>query len=150
MTRAGQPPYTERVAGKGAALFAFLLMLATPSASLAEHEVYYRYTVLGYVGDESGRLRPKVEVEVVREKTGFSYLGVTDDTGLYVIVTRLGDESLGERLRLRAGAQSMIVTARFDPADHTRERGTRVDFIGNTRVERPTAFSSTLARFLGQ
>jgi hypothetical protein len=138
------------VAGKGASLFAFLLVLIAPSASRAEHEVYYRYTVLGYVGDESGRPRPGVEVELVREKTGFSYLGRTDDTGLYVIVARLGDESAGEQLRLRAAGQTATVTARFDPADHARERGTRVDFIRGTRVETPADFTTTLQRFLAQ
>jgi hypothetical protein len=104
LTRARPLPYTERVAGKGAALFTFLLVLVAPPVSLAEHEVYYRYTVLGYVGDETGRLRPKVE----------------------------------------------IITARFDPADHVQERGTRVDFVRGRRVETPGAFAATLQRFLAR
>ena len=148
MTRPGRILYTERVAGKSAALFAFLLVLVAPDAALAEHEVYYRYTVLGYVADETGKLRAGGEVELVREKTGFSYLGRTDDTGLYVIVARLGDESAGEQLHLRAAGQSVTITARFDPMDHARERGTRVDFIGGRNVESPTAFADTLRRFL--
>jgi len=138
------------VAGKGAALFTFLLMLVVPPVALAEHEIYYRYTVLGYVGDETGRVQSRVEVELVREKTGFSYLGRTDDTGLYVIVARLGDESAGELLRLRAAGQTVTITARFDPADHARERGTRVDFVRGTRVETPGAFAATLQRFLAE
>ena len=138
------------MAGKCAALFAFLLMLVAPDVSLAEHEVYYRYVVLGYVKDGSGKLRPSVEVELVREKTGFSYLGVTDQAGLYVIVARLGDESAGEKLYLRAGGQSTTITARFDPADHVRERGTRVDFIGGKPIETPPDFAATLRRFLAQ
>jgi hypothetical protein len=138
------------VAGKYAVVFAFLLMLVAPDASLAEHEVYYRYTVLGYVKDGSGKLRPGMEVELVREKTGFSYLGETDATGLYVIVARLGDESMGERLRLRAAGQSTTITARFNPADHLRERGTRVDFIGGKSIETPIDFAATLRRFLAQ
>ena len=136
--------------GKRATLFTLLLMLTAPDACIAEHEVYYRYTVLGYVKDAAGRLRPGVAVELVREKTGFSYLGETDDTGLYVIVARLGDESMGESLRVRAAGQSVIIIARFDPADHIHERGTRVDFSRGQPIETPPAFAATLRRFLGQ
>jgi len=115
-----------------------------------EHEAYYRYTVLGYVKDGSGNQGTGVSVELVREKTGFSYLAETDSSGLYVIVARLGDESVGERLRLRAGSQTVTVFARFDPKDHSRERGTRVDFGGPTPVETPSAFAATLKRFLNE
>ena len=67
-----------------------------------------------------------------------------------MVVVRLGDDGLGERLRLRAGSREAVVTARFDPADHRRERGTRVDFAGQTARETPPAFASTLERFLSQ
>jgi len=146
----GPAPYTGRVAGKCAATLAFLLVLLTVGTSSAEHEVYYRYTVLGYVKDAGGKLRPGVEIELVREKTGFSYLGETDATGFYVIVARLGDESTGERLRLRAVDKSVTIVARFDPADHRRERGTRVDFLAGKPVETPRAFAATLKRFLAE
>ena len=151
--RGAKPPsewYTGRVAGKCAALFAFLLVLVAPYPSLAEHTIYYRYTVLGYVKQAGGTARSRILVELVREKTGLSYLGKTDETGLYVIVARLGDESVGETLRLRAAGQTVTVTARFDPVDHGRERGTRVDFIGRDYVEKPTAFTPTLQHFLAQ
>jgi hypothetical protein len=119
-----------------------------PHRSASEHEVHYRYTVLGYVKDSAGTARSGVEVELVREKTGFSYLGETDRAGLYVIVARLGDESAGERLRLRAASQPVTIIARFDPNDHQRERGTRVDFLGPKPVESPAAFAATLKQFL--
>ncbi|HET8577880.1 MAG TPA: carboxypeptidase-like regulatory domain-containing protein [Methylomirabilota bacterium] len=138
------------MAGKCAALLAFLLVLVTAATALAEHEVYYRYTVLGYVKDVKGRPRPGVQVELVRVKTGFSYLGETDAGGLYVIIARLGDESAGEALRLSAIKQSVVISARFDPRDHLRERGTRVDFVGRKPVETPTAFAATLKQFLKQ
>ena len=67
-----------------------------------------------------------------------------------MIVARLGDESVGERLRLRAGSQTVTVLAQFDPKDHTRERGTRVDFDGRKPVETPSAFAATLKRFLNE
>jgi uncharacterized protein YeaO (DUF488 family) len=135
------------------ALAAFALLStsspAAPPAS-AEHEVQYRYTVLGYVTDASGRPRPGVGLEVTRQKTGFSYQGETDASGLYVIVTRLADESRGERLLVRAGPASLWVTARFQAADHDTERGTRVDFRGEKVTEQAGLFQSTLTRFLGR
>ena len=122
------------------------VLAATPAS--AEHEIYYRYTVLGYVKDGAGTPRPSQSVELIRDKTGFSYLGETDAAGLFVIVARLGDESAGEGLTLRLGDARTRLTARFDPANHSDERGTRVDFEGDRVVERRTWFRSTLANFL--
>ena len=123
-------------------------LLVTPA--LAEHEVQFRYTVLGYVKDAAGKPRKGVALEVTRQKTGLSYPGETDASGLYVIVTRLADESLGERLLVRAGPRSLRITAQFDPADHAAERGTRVDFTGGKEAERPELFLATLKQFLNK
>ena len=123
-------------------------MLAGPVA--AEHEVYYRFTVLGYLKDAAGKPRSGVRIELVRERTGFSYLAESDRSGFYVVTARLGDESVGERMSLRVADQTVAITARFDPADHRQERGTRVDFLGSANRELPTAFAATLARFLAQ
>lgn len=116
----------------------------------AEHQVSYRYVVLGYVTGADNRGRRGVRVELRREKTGFSYLGETDADGFYVIVARLGDESAGETLKVRAESQAMTLTARFDPDDHATERGTRVDFTTRRPVESPPAFAGTLKRYLAQ
>jgi len=137
------------VAAKCVAVLAFLL-LAPAGPTAAEHEVYYRFTVLGYVKDAAGQPRAGLRLELTRERTGFSYLGETDRAGFYVITARLGDESVGERLRLRAGDQMAVVTARFDPADRRQERGTRVDFLGAGARELAAAFPATLARFLAR
>ncbi|HET7874704.1 MAG TPA: carboxypeptidase-like regulatory domain-containing protein [Methylomirabilota bacterium] len=150
LTPAPGLPYTGRVTGKCAALLALPMVLLGASPSRAEHEVSSRYTVLGYITDAQGRARPGVKVELVREKTGFSYVTDTDKNGLYVIVARLGDESAGEALQLRMGRQSVKLRAHFDPKDHTHERGTRVDFVGGRSLETPTAFAATLKRFLAQ
>jgi hypothetical protein len=133
---------------KIAAIMMIVLLLSGAAPALAEHEVYYRYTVLGYLEDAAGKPRAGVGVELVREKTGFSYLGVTDAAGLYLVTARLGDESLGERLQLRVAGQQVAITARFDPADHAKERGTRVDFVRGQPTERPGAFHATLRRVL--
>jgi hypothetical protein len=123
-----------------------LLLVAAPAP--AEHEVFYRYTVLGYVTDVAGTPRAGQTVELVRDKTGFSYLAETDGTGLFVIVARLGDESAGEILTLRHGAVQTRLTARFDPGNHTDERGTRIDIQGRRLVERAASFRATLATLL--
>jgi uncharacterized protein YeaO (DUF488 family) len=125
------------------------LVLVAPPA-LAEHEPQFRYTVLGYVKDAGGRPRKGAGLEVIRQKTGLSYKGETDAAGLYVIVTRLADESRGEILLVRAGPASLRVTARLDPADHQHERGTRVDFTGSKVTERPELFAPTLKQFLSK
>ena len=132
-----------------AALLVALAWTATAARADAEHEVYYRYTVLGYVTDARGRPLAGRPLELVRDKTGFSYLGETDAAGLYLIIARLGDESVGEPLTLRIERVSTRLVARFDPANHTDERGTRVDVEGTMLVERSAWFASTLAAALG-
>ena len=129
------------------ALLALVLLGALPAAG--EHEIWYRYTVLGYVTDARGHPRAGQRVELVRDRTSFSYVQDTDGDGLYVIIARLGDESAGEPLTLRLGAATARVTATFDPTNHSDERGTRIDFDGARVIERPTAFRSTLANFVG-
>jgi hypothetical protein len=132
------------------ALWLLPLLVALPAtAARAEHQIYYRYTVLGYVKDAGGKPRVGERVELVRDKTGFSYLGDTDTTGLFVLVARLGDESAGEPLTLRLGDTEHRVLARFDPANHTDERGTRVDLEGTRVLERPAWFRPTLTHLLG-
>jgi hypothetical protein len=130
-------------------LWVGLLVAVVAAPAVAEHEIFYRYTVLGYVKDAAGKPSPGQTVELIRDKTGFSYLGQTDESGLFVIVARLGDESAGESLTLRLGATRQRLIARFDAANHTEERGTRVDLEGTRVLERPAWFRSTLATLLG-
>jgi hypothetical protein len=128
---------------------AVLIVLALTVAPVAaEHTVYYRYVVLGFVKDAQGQLLSGRAVDVVRDKTGLRYSGRTDEQGLFVIVVRLGDESAGETLTLRIGTATTTITARFDPANHTDDRGSRVDLDGTRFVERKNAFQPTLARFV--
>jgi len=148
------PKRCHRSLLRGALGVIMAMGLLTPAAwappAQAEHEVQFRYTVLGYVKEVSGKPRKGVALEVTREKTGLSYPGETDASGLYVIVTRLADESLGERLLVRAGPRSLRIAAQFYPADHAAERGTRVDFTGDKATERPGLFRSTLNQFLSK
>ena len=130
-------------------LAGLLLSLALAVPAAAEHEVYYRFSVLGYVKDAHGQPVAGATVEVVRDKTGFTYPADTDATGFYVATTRLGDESRGEPLSVRQGKSVHRVTVAFDPANHTDERGTRVDFEGARAVERAAWFRSTLLNVVG-
>ncbi len=131
-----------------AALVVALAWIVSAGRAGAEHEVFYRYTVLGYVKDARGRPLARRQLELVREKTGFSYVSETDTAGFYLIIARLGDESVGEPLTLRIERAGTRLVARFDPANHTDERGTRVDVEGATLVERSAWFASTLAAAL--
>jgi hypothetical protein len=131
-------------------LLSLSLVLTIVVPATGEHEVYYRYTVLGYVKDAHGAPLPGVVVSLTREKTGLAYRGQTNATGLYMIVARIGDESAGEQLRLAAGEQAVTVVARFDPANHSEERGTRLDFQGGKSVERTDWFLPTLRQVVSE
>ena len=125
-----------------------LVLVATALPAGAEHTVYFRYVVLGFVKDAHGKLVRGRPVDVIRDKTGLSYPTETDEQGFFVTVVRLGDESAGETLTLRVGKTATTMTARFDPVNHTDDRGTRVDLEGTKFVERTAAFRPTLTRFL--
>lgn len=130
------------------ALALLTVLGAWPCLAAAEHEVYYRYVVLGFVTDARGGPVRAVPVELTRNRTGFSYLGETDAAGFYLIIARLGDESRGETLTLRLGRVTTTVVAGFDPADHRAHRGTRVDLVDGRPLEHAAAFHPTLAQYL--
>jgi hypothetical protein len=136
-----------------AAAFLVVVLLAGLACDAAiggaEHELYYRYVVVGFVKDAKGRAVGGRTLELIRDKTGFTYLADTDEKGFYVIVARLGDEGEGESLTLRIGGRSTTLIAHFIPSNHTEDRGTRVDVENDKFVERPASFRSTLANFLG-
>jgi hypothetical protein len=127
---------------------AMLALVVAASPVAAEHTVYFRYVVLGFVKDAAGKLMSGRPVDVVRDKTGLVYHGETDDQGFFVVVVRLGDESAGETLTVRSGTAVATIAARFDPTNHTDHRGTRIDLDGAKFVERTSAFRPTLVRFL--
>jgi hypothetical protein len=147
---ASGPGAACRWARRGSALIAGLLALVWAGATLApaEHEVQYRYVVLGYATDVKGRPLRGQPVKLVRDRTGFAYRGETDAAGFYAIIVRLGNENAGERLTLTVGRVVTVLAARFDPRNHSDERGTRVDIVANRAVERPAWFAPSLKRFL--
>ena len=134
-----------RVAG---VLVALAVVVLAGRTTRAEHEIIYRYTVLGYVKDAKSRPISGQVVNLVRDKTGLPYTTDTDADGLYVLIMRLGDESVGETLTLEIGGARTQVIARFDPKNQEEERGTRVDLEGTRWMERAAWFRSTLSRVL--
>ena len=125
---------------------ATLLSAGTPAE--ATHEVTHRYVVLGYVRDAARRPIAGITVEVVREKTGLSYLAETDAEGFYVGVVHLHDEDLLDVLRVTAGRATIRIQARFTPLNSRSHRGTRVDFTGGSAVERQEIFAGTVNDYL--
>lgn len=121
-----------------------------PGLAGAEHEVFYRYVVLGYLKDAKGAPKRGVEIKLVREKTGLAYHAETDAQGFYMIVVRLADEDLGNRLRVTTDGVTTTIRAQFDPKNRKDDRGTRLDFLGKKAVERPAWFAATLRRFLAR
>ena len=132
------------------ALLALAALVLTAASAHAEHEIFYRYTVIGYVRNAAGAPLRDEGLEVVRDKTGFSYLARTDEAGMFLFITRLGDESVGESLTLRYGAASLPLIVRFDPGEpHRRARHPGGRGGGPVRRESRRAFRSTLTQFLG-
>jgi hypothetical protein len=125
------------------------LVLAGAADAAAEHRPYFRYVVLGYVGDAAGHPVGRQRITLTRDKTGLEYSDETNDQGFYLIVARLDDRNLGERLTLRIGDVAIAVVARFDPQNHRDERGTRVDLVAGKPIERAAWFPSTLRQILG-
>lgn len=100
----------------------------------------------GYVRDGARRPISGNAVEVVREKTGLSYLADTDADGFYVVVAHFHDEDLLDVLRVTAGRVTIRIEARFNPLNAQSPRGTRVDFTGPSAVERQEMFAETVTR----
>ena len=146
---AERAPRRRRITRAGRLLATTLLALSAVTPAAAEHEIYYRFTVLGYVSDAHGKPVADATVELVRDKTGFTYLGASDAEGFYAVRARIGDESRGEALTVRRGRATGHITIAFDPSNHTDERGTRVDFAGERAIERAAWFRSTLLNAVG-
>jgi hypothetical protein len=133
-----------------AILGALFLTPVLVTATHAEHEVFHRYVILGYVKDGKGAPLARVPVHVVRTKTGLAYNEPSDQDGFYVVIVHLHDEDLGDSLVVTAQGVSAKVTAAFNPKDETSERGTRLDFQGKRTEERRSWFLPTLRQYLSK
>ena len=134
--------------GRFAVIVAAGVVLALAPPGWATHAVDHRYLVLGYVRDGAGRPLAGTPVRLVRERTGLAYEVETSSDGFYAAVIHLHDEDLLDALDVTAGRVTVRIEARFEPLDHHRARGTRVDFTPAKGVERHEAFAQTLDAYL--
>ena len=131
-----------------AVVIAAVMVLVPVAPGWATHAVDHRYVVIGYVRDGAGQPLAGTLVRVMRERTGLPYETETGFDGLYVAIVHLHDEDLFDALDVTAGHVSIRIEARFEPLDHRRPRGTRVDFTPTRAVERHEAFAQTLDAYL--
>lgn len=136
------------VTGRFAAVVAAVMVLAPAAPGWATHAVDHRYVVLGYVRDGAGHPLAGTPIRIVRERTGLSHETETGFDGFYVAIVHLHDEDLLDALDVTAGHVTVRIEARFEPLDHHRPRGTRVDFTPTRAVERHETFAQTLDAYL--
>jgi len=108
-------------------LFSFCLLLLCVVPVKAEHTPEHRFTISGYVYDETGK--PFSGTVVVRDAAG-NFLATTDTSGsgYYAIRLHLHNSNLGDRLLIHSPAGKKELIVRFDPNDKTTERGAEVNF----------------------
>lgn len=103
------------------------LLLFSPSWVWAEHTPEHRFTISGYVYDETGK--PFPGTVVVRDAAG-NFLATTDTggSGYYAIRLHLHNSNLGDRLLIQSAAGKKELIVQFDPNDKTTEREAEVNF----------------------
>jgi len=117
--------------------FALLGLLLAPVAvapARAEHEIYYRYVVLGFVKDAQGR-RWRARAAADPRQDRLLVPGADRRRRLLPDRRASRRRERGESLTLRAGTIATRLVAAFDPANHTEHRGARVDLEGTRFVE---------------
>lgn len=107
--------------------WACALVLLVPTFGQAEHSPEHRFTISGYVYDETGTPRPGAVV--VRDKSE-NILGTTDtsSSGYYQLRLHLHTSDRGEKLVLRSEAGQKELIVQFDPNDKSTERKAEVNF----------------------
>ena len=79
-------------------LFVIAAVLAVPALGFAQEA-----TITGIVTDATGGVLPGVTVTAVHEATGNTFVGVTDERGVYRIGARIGEIFHGRRAGHVAG-----------------------------------------------
>ena len=74
-------------------LFVIAAVLAVPALGFAQEA-----TITGIVTDATGGVLPGVTVTAVHEATGNTFVGVTDERGVYRIAARIGGYRLTAEL----------------------------------------------------
>jgi hypothetical protein len=102
--------------------------LSLPSILFATHEADHRFTVEGFVCDESGKPNSHVEVLVKDTRVTVGQTVRTDSDGYYKVTLHLHNDNLGDPLLIEAGAEQKHHKVQFDPGDLESERRLQVNF----------------------
>ena len=113
--------------GSRCLFLAFSLFLFAPSPGQAEHTPEHRFTIYGYVYDDTGSPRPGT---VVVKGRADNILGTTatSSSGYYQVRLHLHNSDLGEKLIIRSEAGQRELIVKFDPNNKTIERMAEVNF----------------------
>lgn len=109
------------------------LMLATPVR--AEHEIDHRYTIEGFILDDSGDPVSGTSVSVsVRGATiGNAKTGID---GYYEIHAHLHDPDFGQRIKIVAGGQNFESRVTFKRGDRSTTRIHYINIVGGEMNEK--------------
>lgn len=126
MTLTSPRPLPQRAASR-CLFWVCALVLLAPSLGQAEHTPEHRFTIYGYVYDETGTPRPG---PIVIKDTSGNILGTTatSSSGYYQVRLHLHSSDLGEKLVVRSEAGQKELTVQFDPNNKTAERKAEVNF----------------------
>lgn len=100
----------------------------------AEHEADHRYTIRGYVLDESEVPIPDVGI-VVRVEDRPMGRSRTDGQGYYSVRLHLHDRDIGRKITVLAGDRSAAVAMKATRGDRSTNRLHYVNFIGADTIE---------------
>jgi hypothetical protein len=105
----------------------FALVLLPLGLGQAEHTPEHRFTISGYVYDETGSPRPGL---VVVKDRADNVLGTTttSSSGYYQLRLHLHNSDLAEKLVIHSQAGQRELTVRFEPDNKTTERTAEVNF----------------------
>jgi len=101
---------------------------ASPTWTLAEHEVDHRFIVEGYVCAADGKPAGNQEVMVKDTRIPLGKTVYTDSDGFYSITLHLHNENQGDPILVTAGESERHLTAKFDAKDLKSERKMVVHF----------------------
>lgn len=105
----------------------FCLLLLFPIAAQAEHTPEHRFTIYGFVYDNTGKPVPGT---VVVKDTTDHVLATTDAgrSGYYEFHIHLHNSNVGDRLLIHSEAGEKEFIVQFDPNDKITERKAEVNF----------------------
>ena len=112
----------------------FMIVILVSLAARAEHEADHRYTLRGYVLDDTRAAIPGASISV-RSDVQLLGNGKADASGYYSILVHLHDADLGRILTVQAGDDEGEVQVSLTPGDRRTPRLHHVNFVGGELIE---------------